>query len=73
MLGQINTLASGVATQINSIQTSGTDLNGNAGQPLFTLSALDPAATVSVALTDPSLIAASATGNGSGDNTNLEA
>jgi flagellar hook-associated protein 1 len=73
VLGQINTLASGVATQINSIQTSGTDLNGNAGQPLFTLSALDPAATVSVALTDPSLIAASATGNGSGDNTNLEA
>ncbi|HZC42961.1 MAG TPA: flagellar basal body rod C-terminal domain-containing protein, partial [Acidobacteriaceae bacterium] len=41
--------------------------------PLFTLSALDPAATVSVALTDPSLIAASAIGNGSGDNTNLEA
>ncbi|MGA8289040.1 MAG: flagellar hook-associated protein FlgK, partial [Acidobacteriaceae bacterium] len=73
VLGQINTLASGVATQINSIQTNGTDLNGNPGQPLFTMSALDPAATVSVALTDPSLIAASATGNGTGDNTNLEA
>ena len=73
VLGQINALASGVATQINSIQTNGTDLNGNAGQPLFTLSALDPAATLSVALTDPSLIAASATGNGTGDNTNLEA
>jgi flagellar hook-associated protein 1 len=73
VLSQINTLASGVATQINSIQAGGTDLNGNAGQPLFTLSALDPAATVSVALTDPSLIAASATGNGTGDNTNLEA
>lgn len=70
--GQINTMASGVATQINSVQTSGTDLNGNAGQPLFTLSALDPAASLSVALTDPSLIAASATGNGPGDNTNLE-
>jgi flagellar hook-associated protein 1 FlgK len=73
VMGQINTLASGVATQINSIQTSGTDLDGNAGQPVFTMSALDPAATLSVALTDPSLIAASATGNGSGDNTNLEA
>ncbi len=72
VLSQINTLASGVATQINSIQTSGTDLNGDAGQPLFALSTLDPAATLSVALTDPSLIAASATGNGSGDNTNLE-
>lgn len=71
VLGQINTLASGVATQINSIQTSGTDLSGNAGQPLFTMSALDPAATLSVALTDPTLIAASASGNGSGDNTNL--
>lgn len=54
------------------MQTSGTDLNGNAGQPLFTISAADPAATLSVALTDPSLIAASATGNGPGDNTNLE-
>src|SRR6185437_7548003 len=73
VLGQIDTLASGVATQINSIQTGGTDLNGNPGQPLFTISALDPAASLSVALTDPSLIAASATGNGSGDNTNLQA
>jgi flagellar hook-associated protein 1 len=73
VLGQIDTLASGVAAQINSIQTNGTDLKGNAGQPLFTMSALDPAATLSVALTDPSLIAASATGNGTGDNTNLEA
>ena len=72
VLSQINTLASGVATQINSIQANGTDLNGNAGQPLFTMSALDPAATLSVALTDPSLVAASATGNGPGDNTNLE-
>jgi flagellar hook-associated protein 1 FlgK len=48
-------------------------LNGNPGQPLFTISALDPAATLSVTLTNPSLIAASATGNGSGDNTNLQA
>jgi len=61
-----------VATQINSVQASGTDLNGNAGQPLFTISATDPAASLSVALTDPSLIAASAPGNGPGDNTNLE-
>ncbi|MHB1743358.1 MAG: flagellar hook-associated protein FlgK [Acidobacteriaceae bacterium] len=72
ILGQINTLASGVATQINSVQAGGTDLNGNAGQPLFTISATDPAASLSVALTDPSLIAASAPGNGPGDNTNLE-
>ncbi|HTU49443.1 MAG TPA: flagellar hook-associated protein FlgK, partial [Acidobacteriaceae bacterium] len=73
ILNQINTLASGVATQINAVQTAGTDLNGNAGQPLFTISATDPAGSLSVALTDPSLIAASATGNGTGDNTNLEA
>ena len=72
ILGQINTLASGVATQINSVQAGGTDLNGNAGQPLFAISAADPAASLSVALTNPSLIAASAPGNGPGDNTNLE-
>ncbi len=73
VLGQINTLASSVATQINSIQTGGIDLNGNPGQPLFTMSALDPAGTLSVAITDPSLIAASSPGNGSGDNSNLQA
>jgi flagellar hook-associated protein 1 FlgK len=72
IVSQINTLASGVATQINAVQIAGTDLNGNAGQPLFTISAIDPAASLAVAPTDPSLIAASAVGNGSGDNTNLE-
>ena len=72
ILGQINTLASAVANQINSVQTAGTDLNGTAGQPMFTISATDPAASLSVALTDPSLIAASAAGNGPGDNSNLE-
>lgn len=72
ILGQINTLASAVANQINSVQTAGTDLNGTAGQPMFTISATDPAASLSVALTNPSLIAASAAGNGPGDNTNLE-
>lgn len=72
ILGQINTLASAVANQINSVQTAGTDLNGTAGLPMFTISATDPAASLSVALTDPSLIAASAAGNGPGDNSNLE-
>lgn len=72
ILGQINTLAFAVANQINSVQTAGTDLNGTAGQPMFTISATDPAASLSVALTNPSLIAASAAGNGPGDNTNLE-
>jgi flagellar hook-associated protein 1 FlgK len=72
VMGQINTLASGLATQINTIQTNGMDLHGTPGQPLFTLSALDPAATLAVVPTDPSMIAASGVGNGSGDNTNLE-
>ncbi|HWF67826.1 MAG TPA: flagellar hook-associated protein FlgK [Acidobacteriaceae bacterium] len=71
---QIDTLANSVATQLNTVQTAGTDLNGNPGTPLFNIPATvaGSAAGIAVALTDPSQIAASATGNGPGDNSNLE-
>lgn len=72
---QIDTLANSVATQLNTIQTGGADLNGNPGLPLFNVPATvaGSAAGISVALTDPSQIAASAVGSGPGDNTNLQA
>jgi len=72
---QIDTLANSVASGINGIQASGTDLNGNPGQPIFNIPATiaGSAAGISVALTDPSQIAASVAGNGPGDNSNLQA
>jgi len=71
---QLDTLASGFANSVNQIQTAGYDLNGNAGSNLFTPppSGSGAAASLSVAITDPALIAASSDGT-SGSNGNAEA
>jgi flagellar hook-associated protein 1 FlgK len=73
---QINTLAYSLATSLNSIQESGADENGNAttGVPLFniTSSSTGAAAGISLAITDPSQIAAAGTGDGSADGSNAE-
>jgi flagellar hook-associated protein 1 FlgK len=73
---QINTLAYSLATSVNSIQESGADENGNStkGVPLFniTSSATGAAAGISVAITDPSQIAAAGAGDGSADGSNAE-
>lgn len=72
----LDTLAYSVASSINSIQESGADENGNptTGEPLFNLpsSVAGSAANISVAITDPSEIAAAAAGNGPGDGSNAE-
>lgn len=72
---QMDTLANGLATQINTVQAGGVDVSGNPGQPFFNIPATiaGSAAGISVALTDPSQIAAAATGDGPGDGTNLQA
>ena len=73
---QINTLAYSLATSLNSIQESGADENGNAttGVPLFniTSSSTGVAAAISLAITDPSQIAAAGKGDGSADGSNAE-
>ena len=73
---QLDTLAAGFANAVNQVQTSGYDLNGNAstGNNLFTPpsgSTTGAAASLSVALTDPSLLAASCDGS-AGSNGNVE-
>ena len=70
---QIDTLANSLATSVNAVQVAGADVNGNAGQPFFNIptTVAGSAAGISVALTDPSQIAAAAIGNGPGDDTNL--
>ena len=72
---QLDTLAAGLATSVNSVQTAGYDLNGNKTTlaNLFNPPpATGAAASLSVALTDPSLLAASSDGS-AGGNGNAEA
>ena len=71
LLNQIDNLASQFATSFNAAQASGFDLNGNAGQPLFSVTAgAGAASSFTVSITDPSLIAASSDGT-SGSNGNV--
>jgi flagellar hook-associated protein 1 FlgK len=70
---QLNTLATGLANSVNGVQVSGFDRNGNVGTDLFTPpSSTAAAANLSVAVTDPSLIAASSDGS-AGSNGNAQA
>jgi len=70
---QLDTLASGIANAVNGVQAGGFDLNGNRGTNLFNAPpAAGAAAALSVALTDPSLVAASSDGT-AGSNGNAEA
>lgn len=72
---QLDTLASGLATAVNGVQAGGFDLNGAAGVNLFNpppAAGTGAAASLSVAITDPTLIAASSDGT-VGNNGNAEA
>jgi len=72
---QLDTLAAGLANSVNAVQVAGFDLNGVAGTNLFTpppLTGVGAASGLSVAITDPSLIAASSDGT-AGSNGNAEA
>ncbi len=63
LLSQLDNLASQFATSMNAAQAAGYDLNGNAGQPLFSdTSGPGAASNLTVAITDPNLIAASSDG-----------
>lgn len=70
VLGNLDTLAAGVANAVNAQSQLGTDLNGNAGQNFFVpppVSGQGAAATLIVALTDPTQIAASLDGTPGGN------
>jgi len=70
---RLDALASALATQINKVQAAGFDLSGNPGTNLFNApSASGAAASVAVAITNPSLLAASSDGT-PGNNGNVEA
>src|ERR1700728_503001 len=72
---QLDTLAAGLANAVNTVQAGGYDRNGDAGTNLFNpppASGVGAAASLSVAITDPSLIAASSDGT-VGSNGNAQA
>jgi len=71
-LTQLNTLASQFATAFNDAQAKGFDSNGNVGQNFFTLptNPSDAASGISVAISNPSLIAISSDGS-TGSNGNI--
>jgi flagellar hook-associated protein 1 FlgK len=64
---QLDSVANTFAAQGNAIQAAGYDLSGNSGSPLFSGTG---AAGITVALTDPNGIAASATPGGNLDGSN---
>lgn len=71
----LDQLAYSLASQINTVNEAGSDANGNAGVAIFNIpsTSTGAAAQISVAITDPSQIAAASSGNGSSDGTNAVA
>ena len=69
----LDTLAYDLGSAVNTANEAGSDANGNAGVAVFNLptTSSGAAAGISVAITDPSQIAAAASGLGSSDDTNL--
>ncbi len=74
ILNQVNTLAYGLATAVNTQSQAGFDSNGNPGVDFFTAPASvgSAASTISVAISDPNLVAASSDGS-VGSNGNAQA
>lgn len=66
LLSQLDSLVAGFATAVNSVHRAGFDLNGNAGGDLFTAppaGGQGAAAALTVAISDPRLVAASSDGS----------
>jgi len=67
--GSVNTLATQLISQFNSIYSSGYDLNGNTNQPFFTGSTAASIGVNSTVVNDPSTFQAAASAGDPGDNT----
>ena len=64
----LNTMASTLITQVNSIYKNGYDLNGNTGAGFFTGTGSSNIGVNSALLTDPSQVQAAGVANATGDN-----
>jgi flagellar hook-associated protein 1 FlgK len=65
----LNTLASQLITQVNTVYSAGYDLNGNTGQDLFTGSAASDIGVNSNVANDPTQFQAAGAASSAGDNT----
>jgi len=65
----LNTLASQLITQVNSVYSAGYDLNGNTGQDLFTGAGASDIGVNSSVANDPTQFQAAGTAGAAGDNT----
>ncbi len=74
-LSSLDQLAYGISTSVNALNSSGTDLNGDAGGNIFNepTQVAGSAAAMTVVMTDPDEIAAAGAGNGTGDDSNAVA
>jgi flagellar hook-associated protein 1 FlgK len=79
-MNSLDQLAYSVSTQVNTLNSAGTDLDGVTGSATSPLNIFSQPATVagsavamSVVMTDPNQIAAAAAGAATGDNTNATA
>ena len=79
-LASLDQLAYNISTNVNTLNNSGTDLDGNSGSvanPLYIFNqpttVAGSAANMSVIMTDPNQIAAAGAGAGTGDNSNATA
>jgi flagellar hook-associated protein 1 FlgK len=75
MQSSLDTLAWNLGSAINAQNAAGVDANGNPGGTIFSLpsTSTGAAAQISVAMTDPALIAAAASGDGSQNGSNAQA
>ncbi|GAB3869157.1 flagellar hook-associated protein FlgK [Nocardioides maradonensis] len=69
----LDAIAQQLATTINGLHQGGYDLAGNPGAAFFSYNASDPAGSLAVAITDPTLVAASALAGGNLDGGNADA
>lgn len=68
----LGAVASSLATTVNTQHAAGYDRAGTAGGPLFSFNPADPASTLTVAISDPDLLAASALPGGVIDGGNAD-
>lgn len=68
----LNAVAKDLADTVNAQHGTGYDLAGSPGGALFSYNAADPAATITVAITDPDLLAASSLAGGVLDGGNAD-
>ncbi len=66
---ELDRIATDFVTSVNTVQIQGRDLDGNPGQPLFTVGTSP--SDISVGITSPREIAAAAVGGGPRDNSNI--